>query len=92
MERLPDGTQRYAKEILKDSLGRQWICYLDLKDRIWVCHLENKPRELSGKTGLKARITPLTAVLRDGGGEARWDREKAIRFLSKLTENVFKGN
>ena len=87
MERLPDGTPRYTKEILKDSLGRQWICYLDRKDGIWVCHLGNKPRELSGKTGLKARVSPLTATLRDDGGEARWDKEKAIRFLSKLEGN-----
>ena len=92
MERLPDGTQRYSKEILKDSLGRRWICYLDSKERIWVCHLGNEPRGFSGKTGLKARVSPLTAVLRDGAGEARWDREKAIRFLSKLTEKVFDGN
>lgn len=92
MERLPDGTPRYTKEILKDFLGRRWICYLDNKERIRVCHLGNEPRELSGKTGLQARVSPLTAVLRDGGEEARWDREKAIRFLSKLTEKVFDGN
>ncbi len=85
MERLDDGSPRYSQEDVLDGKGRRWICYTDRRRGIWVCHLGRKPKEMKGRTGLKARLTPFSVTLSHEGGKV-WTKDAAWAFLTKLED------
>ena len=86
MEKLADGTPRYAKrEILAGD--SKWICYADRKEHVWVCHYMKQPADISFGNGMSARVSPPTCSLRGEGWE---DDAKLIAFLSRVSKSIAK--
>lgn len=86
MERLPDGTPRYAKREIRAG-GSLWICYEDRKERIRVCHYGKLPTEVPFPNGTSARVSPPSCTLRGEGWE---DDAKLVAFLSSVGEAIRK--
>ncbi len=86
MERLDDGSPRYARRDVQagDSL---WICHLDRKKKIWVCHYGKKPSDIPFGDGMSARVSPQSVTLRGVGWE---DDAKLIAFLKRVSEAIKK--
>lgn len=84
MERLADGTPRYAKREI--SIGdSRWICYEDRKEHVWACHYGKQPKDISLGNGMSARISPPTVTLRGEGWE---DDAKLTAFLSRVSKSI----